>query len=82
MRAASCPPMPAAGRSSAPFAYAFLIHLLATQPDRVRLLLRLGYHRTGRHAGAVTLPLYRLHAAVASLLAIALPPPLARLSPT
>ncbi len=59
-------------------AYAFLIHLLATQPDTVRLLLRLGCHRTGQHADAATLPLYRLHAAVAYLLACTLPPPIAR----
>ncbi len=58
-------------------AYAFLVHLLATQPAHVRCLLRLGCHRTGRHADAVATPLYRLHAALAFLLAVALPPPLA-----
>jgi hypothetical protein len=63
-------------------AYAFLVHLLATHPNRVRQLLRLGCHRTGTPAGAVAAPLYRLPAALAYLLAAALPPPIAHLPQT
>lgn len=55
----------------------FLVHLLVTQPDHRRRLLRLGCHRTGTRADAVAVPLYRLHAALAYLLAAALPPPIA-----
>lgn len=60
-------------------AYAFLVYLLTTQSEQIRRLLRLGCHRTGSHASAVATPLYRLHAALAYLLAVALPPPIAGL---
>lgn len=51
-------------------ACAFPIHLLATGPDWVCHVLRLSCHRTGTQADAVAVPLYRLHAALAYLLAV------------
>lgn len=60
-------------------AYSFLVWLLHTQsPEWIAQLLRRGCHRTGHRLRVVAAPLYRLRAAVASLLTAALPPPLAR----
>ncbi len=60
-------------------AYSFLVWLLQTQPPAwISQLLRRGCHRTGRRLRAAATPLYRLRAALATLLTAALPPPLAR----
>lgn len=60
-------------------AYSFLVWLLQTQlPEQIAHLLRLGCHRTGRRVQAAAVPLYRLRAALVTLLAATLPPPLAR----
>jgi hypothetical protein len=61
-------------------AYAFLVSVLITHHQDMSALLRLGCHRTGQHARAVVSSLYRLHAAVASLLTTAIPPPIGPLS--
>lgn len=60
----------------ASLARAFLVSLVATLPDRVALVLRVGCHRTGRRARQGTCPLYRFHAALAWIWMTYLPAPL------
>lgn len=62
-------------------ALAFLVSLVATLPDLVALVLRVGCHRTGRRAGVWTSPLYRFHAALAWVWTTYLPAPLVRSPP-
>ncbi len=62
-------------------ALAFLVSLVATLPDLVALVLRVGCHRTGRRARQGTCPLYRFHAALAWLWTLYLPAPLVRAPP-
>ncbi len=60
-------------------AYSFLVWLLQTQtPEQIARLLRLGCHRTGRRVQVAAAPLYRLRAALVTLLAAALPIPIAQ----
>jgi hypothetical protein len=62
-------------------ALAFLVSLVARLPDLVALVLRAGCHRTGRRARHWTSPLYRFHAALASIWTTYLPAPLVRSPP-